>query len=351
MSSDRPLIVQGMHGLGDNVHQRAVIRLLLDAGHDIWLRTPWPFLYHDLVGVRLRLVNIGYTLRTQGKNAKRESASFSRQTPPMIAPTLRVWYDHITVRASESFLGGMIRMTLRRGIEGADFRLPVPAPWRAKAQAMVGSTDRPIMVLRPLVDRKEWVGCTARNPDPGAYVALYNAIRERFFVVSVADLAPRVEWLVGPELKADRTFHAGELDGEALAGLMAGAALTFCSPGFAIALSQAVGTPVVSIFGGHERSQFYAYGDRFAPTLGIDPINPCHCFSKTHRCDKRIDLDAARDKITDFVGKHCHAAPIVLPAEDPRVQAERPADRLARPTAAIHESGRAGDSGCTDPQR
>jgi hypothetical protein len=29
----RPLFVRGMHGLGDNLHQRAVIRQLIAAGH------------------------------------------------------------------------------------------------------------------------------------------------------------------------------------------------------------------------------------------------------------------------------------------------------------------------------
>ena len=54
-------------------------------------------------------------------------------------------------------------------------------------------------------------------------------------------------------------------------------------------------------------SRFYDIGNRFGPTLGIDPVRPCECFSKTHACDKRIDLTTARTKVARFVAAHCHA--------------------------------------------
>ena len=43
---------------------------------------------------------------------------------------------------------------------------------------------------------------------------------------------------------------------EALAALTASAALVFSAPGFATALAQAVSTPSITIFGGHENSRF-----------------------------------------------------------------------------------------------
>ncbi len=303
-----PVLVDGMHGLGDNVHQRAIIRRLLAADRDVWLRTPWPCLYHDFTAAgRVHLLPPWRTLRTQAKNARREHARYAIGQPPRVIETRRVWYDPAAVRATGSVLGGMIRTTLSQGIEGADFTLPVPPEWRAKAAARMARPDRPIMVLRPLVNRREW-DATARNPDPAAFAAIFNAIRSRFFVVSIADLSAGQEWIVGDELDADVTFHAGELDAEAIAGLMASAALTFCSVGFALVLSQAVGTPVVTVYGGRECSRFYAYGERFAPTLGIDPIRPCECFSHNHRCDKRIDVPAAHERVARFIEAHCHAA-------------------------------------------
>lgn len=303
------LLVDGMHGLGDNLHQRALLRHWLGAGYDVWLRTPWPCLYQDLDPARLRLLGVPRTLRTQTKNATREAARYTRETPPRDAHPLRISYDPATTRAAGSILAGMIRRTLGGDhIEAPDITLPVPPQWRSRADAIVGRPAKPVMVLRPLVDRREWGGCSARNPDHVAYAALYASIRDRFFVVSVADLVPSVEWLVGPLLPADLSFHAGEMDTEVLVGLIAGAALTFCSPGFALPMALAVGTPAVCVFGGYESARLWQHGPRFAPMLGINPISPCECFAHTHRCDKRIDLPEARDHLESFIGAHCNAA-------------------------------------------
>lgn len=298
-----PIVFDGMHGLGDNVHQRALIRrVLATSDSDVWLHTPWPCLYHDLVGERFHVLPPARTtLRTQRKNVQRENDNYSRQRPHPLITRKKIWYDTPCIRASGSIVGGMLRNTLLQELDGADFSLPVPDTWRAKALARIARPDRPIMVLRPLVDRREWNGCSTRNPDPAAYAALYNAIRARFFVVSIADLVANVEWIVGPRLHADVELHAGELDVEGVAGLIASAALTFCSPGFALVLSQAVGTPVVCVYGGRESSRFYEYGARFAPTLGIDPVKPCECFLPQHQCNKRIDLANAHERIGNFL--------------------------------------------------
>lgn len=301
------IVLDGMHGLGDNVHQRAVVRRLIDAGHPVWLRTPWPCLYHDFDD-RLRLIERGYTLRTQAKNAKRERGAYTREPIPRTARTVRVWYDYGSIRKAGSFVGGMMATTLHDVGGDYDFTLPVPTAWRYKAAAHLGRPSRPVMVLRPLVERKEWGGCRIRNPNHDAYAWLFHSIRDRFFVVSVADLVPGFEDIVGPKLEADMTLHAGELDAEALAGLMSLAAVTFTSPGFAIALSQAVGTPVIAVFGAHESSRFYAYGDRFAPTLGIDPVTPCEHFARACPCDKRIDIATGTARIAAFVESHCGIA-------------------------------------------
>jgi hypothetical protein len=94
-------------------------------------------------------------------------------------------------------------------------------------------------------------------------------------------------------------------------------------------LSQAIGTPVIAVFGGFECSRSFSYGHRFAPTLGIDPINPCQCFSHTHQCDKRIDLPAAHADIEEFIADNV--------ADYTAVVAGRAIDRLERLAEALHE--------------
>ena len=185
--------------------------------------------------------------------------------------------------------------------ERADYRLPVPQAWFDLLPPL--PDDRPILIYRPLCARPEWRGSMIRNADPAAYAALLEAVRHRYRVVSVADLVPGHEWLVGPEPDADLKLHQGELSFEALAALFARADLAFTSAGFGTILAPAVGTPVVSVVGGYEHSSWLSSAAKFVPYLGIDPIRPCACAVSgcRARCDKRIDLPTAIERLLHFV--------------------------------------------------
>lgn len=296
-----PLLVHGMHGLGDNLHQRAIVRQLMQRRRVI-LETPWPCVYHDLVGDRLTLISKGSRLPAQAKNAQREAAAFSRVAPPANAEQIKVNYPPAAVRTTGSVLGAMAQQC---GVDSRslDFRLPVPLAWRQRAQRWLArwQPTKPMLIYRPLAERSWWSGCTTRNPDHAAYAALFRAIAHRYFVVSIADFEPGIEWLVGEQVQADVTLHAGELDFETLAALTAQAGLVFTSPGFAVILAQAVGTPVVTVFGGYEDATSFAAGAHYAACLPIEPVTPCNCFSHTHACDKRIDIAQALDTLQAFV--------------------------------------------------
>lgn len=287
------LYIRGMHGLGDNLHQRGVLRQLPG---DIWLETSWPAVYHDMPNVHC--VAKGTSLRTQLKNAARQADRFEQA--PVTDAQMRIWYTPHQVRSTGSVLAAMCSGA---GVDHdlADFRLPVPQEWVDQAREFVGVPDKPILVYRPLVERTEWGGCVTRNPDHGAYARLLAGIRDRFHVVSIADLEPGQEWMVGEPVEADQSFHAGELPFEAIAGLFSLASLVWTAPGFAVVLAQSIGTPVVCVFGGYESSRSFSSGARFSPYLGIDPIRPCECWSHRHRCDKRIDEALAAARIEDFV--------------------------------------------------
>lgn len=293
------LFVQGMHGMGDNLHQRAIVRELLKQ-HEVWLETPWPSIYHDLDG--LHLVTNGSRLRTQMKNARRESALFDATPVPGSARTLDVSYPPALVRQHRGVLAAM---SAKCGVEVGDFRMPVPAEW---SHGLDLPADRPVLVFRPLVERSEWGGCRSRNPEVQAYMHLFGSIREQFFVVSVADLVPGREWLAQPPVEADLILHGGQLDFRQLAALWRDAALVMSSPGFGVVLAQAVGTPVAAVFGGYEAGYSFSAGAQHTPTLTIEPVQPCDCFSHTHSCDKRIDLPAAVQNLKEFVNEHCPQA-------------------------------------------
>ncbi|WP_292451268.1 hypothetical protein [Mesorhizobium sp.] len=295
------ILVRGMHGLGDNLHQRAVIRQLM-ARDEVFLESSWVAPYHDLVAAGLKILRKATPLRTQSKNADREAGLFWRGRLPAFSREVQVSYSPELVRREGSVLAAMCRVT-GADYAAADFRLPVPPVWVDKAKAAVGNPGKPIMVYRPLNERTEWGGCRNRNPDHAAYRDLFEAVRESFFVVSVADLVPGREWMVGHPVTADIEFHRGELDFETIAGLTALAALVYTAPGFAVILAQAVGTPVAAILGGYENSSSFAGGARFSPYLGIDPINPCQCFSHSHACQKSIDTAGATARLRSFLAE------------------------------------------------
>lgn len=300
-----PLLVRGMHGMGDNLHQRAIVREL-SKSREVWLETPWPCFYRDL---DVHVVRPDTRLRTQAKNAARESGRYDRAPAPESADVLRVNYPPESVRRCGSVLAAMSE---RCGVRVGDFRLPVPAEWLERADALIGSwrTNKPVLVYRPLVERTEWGGCAARNPDINAYRTILDAIREQFFVVSVADLKRGQEWMVSSPIGADVKFHAGELDIEILTGIFKRSALVYTAPGFAVVLAQAVGVPVVSVFGGYEDSSSFAAGARFSPYLGIDPIHPVRDFRHNNRVDKTLDVSAAIGRALEFIHENCAQASV-----------------------------------------
>jgi hypothetical protein len=347
-SPDLPIKMLSMQGLGDNLHQRAIVRQLM-AQQVVYLDSSWPSVYHDLVGPRLQLVRpAAVALRTQAKNAVREAARYHTTKAPRQVRLVRIWYQGADVAAARSVLGAMARAAGVRD-DGLDFRMPVPRAWHQALDTVFPTTSKPIMLYRPLVERTEWGGCASRNPDVAAYDALFQSIASRYHVVSVADLVPGKEWLAYAPVPADTVFHHGELTFEMLAALAQRASLTFCSPGFAAPLSQAVGTPTVVVFGGYENSSSFSIGARYTPYLGIDPIIPCSCFSHTHTHRKSIDLPPALQRLQDFVS-HARSAPYVDPATS-RLELALARHRLAHPIETIHEPGGVGDAGGAGAQR
>lgn len=289
-----PLVVAGMQGMGDCIHQRAVVREL-SKRFEVWLETSWPLVYWDMPNVHLLASNT--ILRTQQKNVARERGQFETAAPRG-AQVIRVSSPSRRIMALGSVLAAMSETA---GVRVGDFRLPVRDEWLEKADAVLAKADRPVMFFRPLTVRKEWTGAQTRNPRPEHYAALFEAIREQFYVVSVADLVPGAEWIVGDELPADLKLHKGELDAEALFGVVARADLVFTSPGFGTVLGQALGRPGVTVFGGYEDARSFSVGAAYAPWLPIQPQHPCPCWSHTHACPKDIDVPSAIGKLTEFV--------------------------------------------------
>lgn len=311
-----PLHVVGMFGIGDNLHQRAVIIELMKS-YEVWLETCHVWIYQDLLERGLHLMLRPTQLWMHLQNIATEQALYPRiydNTPPKGAKQINIWYLKKEIDRTGSILA---TMHFAAGLDGTkpDFTLPIRREWQTpRVDRIVGQardSGKPVLIYRPIVLRKEW-DSHLRNPDPAAYAELYRSVREDFYVISIASLKPDVEWIVGGEQPADLKIHDGSLQMWEMGAVFSEADVVFANAGMAPVLAQAVRTPSIVVYGGRESFRTtQRAGAHLAPTLGIDPINPCDCHSHSHACDKRIDVKAALPRIRAFLKEHVHAHPVV----------------------------------------
>jgi hypothetical protein len=302
-----------MFGIGDCLHQRAVVRRLLEY-YDVWLETCHIWQHVDLLerNDNLHLILRPTSLWMHAQNIQKERAIYSNvyrpaREIPRGTRQVRNWYLKKEIDKTGSMLGAMF---LAAGLEfrDPDFSLPVRPEWRTPRVvdivARARDSGKQLMLYRPIVLRKEW-DSRLRNPDPTAYELLYTSAREGFFTVSIASLRENTEWIVGKEQPADLKLHGGQLEMWEMAALFAEADVVFCNAGMAPVLAQAVGTPSIVVYGGRESFKTsQRAGAHLAPTLGIDPVDPCDCHSHTHNCNKFIDIPPALARIREFIDAH-----------------------------------------------
>jgi hypothetical protein len=297
-----PLLVTGHLGIGDGLHQRAVIRELMRS-HDVWLETPHHLMYWDLKERGLRLLLRHTTLRAQARTIERERHLFTDERPPAGTRPIKIAYPKTDIDRYGSILEAMFGSIRTPCPLRPDFSLPLKDEWIEAGRQLMRGWDtggRPVMVYRPIVVRREWDGAN-RNCDDAAYWEIYHAIKERFFTVSIADLAPGLEWIVGLEAPADVKYHRGELSFQEMAAIFKAAALVLTPAGFGPVLAQAVGTPSITVYGGRESYRTtQRMGAHLAPTLPIDVDYPCDCHTNRHNCRKKITLPPALAKVREF---------------------------------------------------
>ncbi len=309
------IVIRGHLGFGDCIHQRAIIRTLMQMGErDIVLNTFYGALYWDMVrdGLKLQRIN-GHPPRIR----EQELFNSAVRVDPA-ARHIRLRYRAASVHEHGSILAAQYACAGLRMPARPDFSIEVPHAWRKSVRRLSGGNSKPLMVYRPLV-LNDLFHCEQRLPDVGTYAALYESVRKDYHVVSVCNLGDHGEHIVGPEMPADTKFHRGELSFEELVGLYAEADIAFTCAGFAPVLAQAVGTRCVVVYGGHEGFRTTnSVGAHLAPTLAIEPVNQCECHGghyargpggvlvkpqRDHECDKTIDLAAALPRLKEFAGR------------------------------------------------
>lgn len=308
-----------MLGIGDNIHIRAAVREWAKT-HFVHIEAPQVTLFHDFIAAGEAAVYLRDTnLHAQKRQLERERHLFTPGRPPPQAVRRLIGYNKPEVDRWGTITRAVVGQAGLEPPEKPDFSLPVPEAWRTKARDLVALWDiggKPFLIYRPITLRQEW-DSAHRNADPDAYAAIFASIRERFFVVSIADLAHHKETIVGTEQEADIKLHQGELDFETMAALFKRADLIFSPAGFAPVLAQAVGTASIPIYGRRESfATTEVGGAHLAPTLGIDPDETCDCHSLAHRCTqcrpakspkKHITLPPAIEKVRMFVDQQLEA--------------------------------------------
>ena len=230
------IVIRGHLGFGDCIHQRAVVRTLMERGEQVFLETFYSALYQDLVAEGLKIQGIGGHPPRVREDAKK--LPIGRFSVPPGGRQTSMSYNADAIRKHGSILGAQYACVGLAMPEKPDFSFPVPDQWRQMARRRIGSIRKPLMVYRPTV-LNNLFHCEPRLPDLNVYAELYESIRSDYHVVSVANLGDNGEFIAGPEAPADTKYHRGELPFEELAGLYAEAELAFTCAGFAPVLAQA----------------------------------------------------------------------------------------------------------------
>lgn len=291
----RPLVVQGMKGLGDGIFQRPFIRAESER-RLVYLETPWPELYADLPNVFP--VRSTTTLRTQAKNVARQDATVWNE-PPRHADRVVMGYG-----TRELARGSIVdALAAKLPLRGAPFIFDLPPP---RPSCFPGAGG-PYVVVRPVTVRREWCN-PARNPDPFALAKVAAWLQEEGYrVVLVADLAEGAEVTVGPLPPHDEAFLSGELDVVDLMALVRGAAAVVGGVGWIVPMSIAAETPLFVVQGGqlgHNGPDKITDRRMNLTRVGwAKPRYPCGCEKMNHLCRKDLaDLRGDFDEWTERSG-------------------------------------------------
>jgi len=294
------LVINCMHGIGDNIYARPFVKLVVNeqsqADHrsSVYLKTPLPFLFEDLP---VQFIKPDTKLRTQGKALMNTNHLQFSPPPFQVDREISFYYDHAALQLH----GITTHMEKAFGYEPGSTLPQFDLPWNLQRHQIQFPPDmlkKPIAVVRPVTHRREWL-CLSRSPNPNYVSWCAKILREMgYYVISIADCAEGEEWIeYGGDPPADMKFHQGELSIPATLSLIKQASLVVGGSGFIIPATIAAKTPLFIIFGGrggydNPHKVFDLRMDLTRVGWAI-PDNFCRCTAMDHDCDKTIsDLDS-----------------------------------------------------------
>jgi hypothetical protein len=282
------ILVKCMQGIGDSIYARPFIKMLVEDGHEVFLKTVLPFMYGDL---NVKFVKVEATLRSQKKSLA--GSTYEMLAEPDVDKIIDFFYSAQDMKAYgiishlEKVFGYEVGSTM------PIFDLP-----HLPAHGIDVPKLKKLAIVRPVTHRKEWL-CSSRSPNAN-YVAWCAKILKDmgYYVISIADCEAGQEWIEedGDPI-ADQKFHKGELGLERTLSLIQAADIVVGGSGFIVPATISAGTNLFIIFGGR--------GGYDNPHKILDlrmdlkkigwalPNNFCRCKAMEHDCNKEIkDLDS-----------------------------------------------------------
>ncbi len=261
------MVIDSMQGLGDNIYQRAFVKQLKGP---VVINTPWPQLYSDLPNVIFARRNT--TLRTQRKNVETANVKYDIEND-IKGPRRKARY---------SVNGVLPGMAASLGVQ--------PGPMDLPSFGKNPHAGERYALIRPVTVRREWAA-HSRNCLPEYVETAVKMLKKRGIkTISVADLEPKEEWLVGEAPLTDIQYHKGELDVEQLLSLTQDAWVVVGPVGWIVPACMAYRTQAVIICGGqggfnHPSKLTDARDNTITFAM---PDTMCMCTEKSHECEKTI---------------------------------------------------------------
>ncbi|MFA5336554.1 MAG: hypothetical protein WC324_06515 [Candidatus Omnitrophota bacterium] len=274
-------------GFGDNLYQRAILKVLARRFDTVYLQTTCPDIYWDIPNVRF--VEPGSVpLRTQRKYlASLPRSTFSPRPPLLQSLGWRYKWNLGMNVCHVDWLRQQSGVTL----DQFDFSFMVKAEWIRAAWAVLARLDmkgKRLCLVRPSTIRKEWYNAS-RNPKAAHMQRIIDTYRDDYFYLSFADLEPGVEWLDGELKGIDAEFHRGELPLTTIFGLIKLSEMVLTGPTWTMVAAIAERVKCFTIFGGCARPERIIDAsmglDRFAY---VAPEPFCDCRRGDHACNKEI---------------------------------------------------------------
>lgn len=287
------LILECMHGLGDNAYQRVVARACLLQGWEVWVRTSWPQLWWDLP---VKILRTETGLRTQAANISKWEGTYDAN------PESPYERRHLRYGTADFSRGMPITSAL---MDNAGFTPgPVDFTYIAKPEWIewansVKPKDRPLALVHPPTVRTEWPNA-ARGNEP-LYMQQLVDQHQEFEWWELGWLKEPEEVRYGAPLTGvARSMMHGQFTTEQLIGLMAVADVIVTSVGFMLPLGIALRTPTVCLYGGDVPDRllvepWMVEGSGGSPYRAVEPKPMCECgVTSRHTgdnppCNKKLD--------------------------------------------------------------